>query len=118
MIHSGSDGSVDKDGLVLNGRTGHRGYESVDVFERGSQGLHGCKVHFDTFNAGVVCTWLFGPCENCDLEVCADKCFEDMKAKAARSLVKMSVISFSAFFEILTPAMATDFISDNMKKVG
>jgi hypothetical protein len=30
----------------------------------------------------------------------------------------MSVISFYAGFEILTPAIATDFISDMLKKVG
>lgn len=117
-LHSGSDGGVDEDGLVLNGGGGHRGHESVDAFERGSQGLHGCEVYFDNFDAGVVCSWLFGSCENRDLEVCIEKCFEDMRPKAARCLVKISVISFYAFFQILTPAIATDFISDMVKKVG
>jgi hypothetical protein len=41
-----------------------------------------------------------------------------MRPKAARSLVKMSVFSLYAFFEILTPVTATDFISDILKKVG
>jgi hypothetical protein len=41
-----------------------------------------------------------------------------MRPKAARSLVKKSVISFYAVFEILTPAIATDFTSDMVKKVG
>jgi hypothetical protein len=40
-----------------------------------------------------------------------------MRPKAARSLV-MSVISFYALFEFLTPAIATDFISDMAKKGG
>jgi hypothetical protein len=37
-----------------------------------------------------------------------------MRPKVARSLV-MSVISFYALFEFLTPAIATDFISDMVK---
>ena len=41
-----------------------------------------------------------------------------MRPKAARSLVKMLVISYYEFFEILAPAIATDFISDIVKIVG
>jgi hypothetical protein len=52
------------------------------------------------------------------LEVCIDKCLEDMRPKASRSLVKVSVISINEFFESLTPAIATDVISDMVKKVG
>jgi hypothetical protein len=41
-----------------------------------------------------------------------------MRSKGARSLAKMSVIFFYACFENLTPAIATDFISDMVKRVG
>jgi hypothetical protein len=40
-----------------------------------------------------------------------------MRPKVARSLV-ISVISFYSLFEFLTPAIATDFISDMVKKKG
>ena len=41
-----------------------------------------------------------------------------MRPKVAGSLVKMLVISYYEFFENLTPAIATDFISDMVKKKG
>jgi len=41
-----------------------------------------------------------------------------MRPKVAGSLVKMLVISYYEFFENLTPAIATDFISDIVKIVG
>jgi hypothetical protein len=41
-----------------------------------------------------------------------------MRPKVARGLVKMLVIFYYEFLEILTPAIATDFISDIVKKVG
>jgi hypothetical protein len=41
-----------------------------------------------------------------------------MRPNGARSLVKLSVISFYVLFEILTPAIATDFISDMAKERG
>jgi len=41
-----------------------------------------------------------------------------MRPKGARSLVEMLVAFFYVLFKILTPAIATDFISDMMKKVG
>jgi hypothetical protein len=117
-LYSGSDGGIDEDSLVLDGRSGHRGNEPVDTFERGSQGLQRCEVYFDNVGSCVVCSWLLGSCENRDLEVCIDKCLEDMRPKASRSLVKVSVISINEFFESLTPAIATDVILDMVKKVG
>jgi hypothetical protein len=51
------------------------------------------------------------------LEVCIDKFFEDMRPKVARGLVKLLVMSYYEFFEILTPAIATDFISDILERV-
>ena len=111
-------GGVNEDGLALDGHSGHCGHECIDAFECSSQGLHGREVYFDNFDSSVICSWLFGSCENRDLKSCIDKCFEDMRPKAARSLVKMSVIPFMDVFKILTPAIATDFISDIAKKGG
>jgi len=97
-LYSSSDGCIDEDVLVRDGPSGHRGHESVDALERGSQRLHGREVYFDDFDFVIVCSWFLGSCENRDLEVCIDKCFEDMGSKRARSLMKMSVISCYAFY--------------------
>ena len=43
---------------------------------------------------------------------------EDMRSKGAGSLVRYVSRFQSALFEVLTPAIATDFISDMVKRVG